>query len=135
MVYVGTRQYKYGRMKMSHMASDTLYELHEMAQAIGVDRKHFQDKPGKPHYDICQKMKRKAMELGAKEVDDRELIKLYRNMKTGVPFSEFGAFCTWLDDNGWYQVNDFEFDNSESPNSCFRASIEGLYLQYFESKK
>lgn len=66
-------------MIMSHMAADTLVELHEMADQIGVNRKHFQDKPGKPHYDICQQMKRKAIELGAKEVDDRELIRLYRS--------------------------------------------------------
>lgn len=79
MVYIGTRKYKYGRMLMSHMAADTLEELHEMADLIGVNRKHFQDKPGKPHYDICQKMKQKAIELGAKEVDDRELIRLYRS--------------------------------------------------------
>lgn len=79
MVYIGTRKYPYVRMIMSHMAADTLVELHEMADQIGVNRKHFQDKPGKPHYDICQQMKRKAIELGAKEVDDRELIRLYRS--------------------------------------------------------
>lgn len=63
---------------MSHMAADTLEELHEMAQAIGVDKRHFQDKPGKPHYDICKEMKVKALRLGAKEVNDRELIRLYQ---------------------------------------------------------
>jgi hypothetical protein len=51
-VYVGTREYKYGRMLMSHMAADTLEELHQMAKNVGVAKRHFQDKQGKPHYDI-----------------------------------------------------------------------------------
>lgn len=80
MVYIGTRKYKYGRMLMSHMAADTLEELHEMADHIGVNRKYFQNKPGKPHYDICQQMKVKAIEFGAKEVNDRELIRLYQKV-------------------------------------------------------
>lgn len=79
MVYVGKREYKYGRMIMSHMAADTLAELHDMAQRIGIEKRHFQDKIGKPHYDICKQNKTKAIELGAIEVDDREFIKLYRS--------------------------------------------------------
>ena len=80
MVYIGTREYKYGRMIMSHMAADTLEELHVMAANIGVSRKHFQDKKGKPHYDVCKQNKIKAIELGAKEVNDREIIKLYQEL-------------------------------------------------------
>jgi len=78
MVYVGKRYWKYGRMLMSHMAADTLDELHQMAKSIGVDKRHFQDKEGKPHYDICKQNKFKAIELGAIEVDDRKIIELYR---------------------------------------------------------
>jgi len=78
MVYVGTREYRYGRMIMSHMAADTLDELHDMAKNIGVNGTHFQDKKGKPHYDICKQNKMKAIQLGAQEVDDRKLIELYR---------------------------------------------------------
>ena len=80
MVYVGKNEYKYRRMIMSHMAADTLEELHEMAQAVGVVKKHFQNKKGKPHYDICKQMKQKAIELGAIEVRDRELILLFRRL-------------------------------------------------------
>lgn len=50
MVYIGTKKYPYGRMIMSHMIADSLEELHEMADHLGI-RKYFQDKPGKPHYD------------------------------------------------------------------------------------
>ena len=79
MVYVGKREYKYGRMIMSHMVADSLDELHEMADKIGVNRRHFQDKPNKPHYDICKANKKKVIELGALEVDDRLIIEMFRN--------------------------------------------------------
>lgn len=78
MVYVGTREYKYGRMIMSHMVADTLDELHKMANNIGIARKHFQNKKGKPHYDICKQNKLKAIELGANEVNDRKIIEVLR---------------------------------------------------------
>lgn len=80
MVYVGSREYKYGRMIMSHMAADTLEELHQMAEAIGVKRIHFQNKKDKPHYDVCKQNKKKAVELGAIEVNDRQIIELYRRL-------------------------------------------------------
>lgn len=79
MVYVGKMEYRYGRMIMSHMAADTLEELHEMAKNIGVSNRHFQNKPGKPHYDVCKQNKAKAIELGAAEVDDRKIIELYQS--------------------------------------------------------
>lgn len=75
-ILVGTREYKYRGMIMSHMVSESLVELHRMARIIDVDRKHFQDKKGKPHYDISKGKKKLAMKYGAKEVDDREIIKL-----------------------------------------------------------
>lgn len=80
MVYVGKREYKLGRMTMSHMAADTLEELHLMAERLGI-RHHFQNKQGKPHYDICKQTKAIALELGAKEVDDREIIQLFDRLK------------------------------------------------------
>ena len=78
MIYVGTKEYKYGRMIMSHMAADTLEELHQMAESIGVAKRHFQNKKGKPHYDICKQNKQKAIVLGAIEISDKKIIELYR---------------------------------------------------------
>lgn len=74
-VYVGILEFPYGRMLMSHMGSPDLEALHKMAQAIGVKRKWFQDHKAHPHYDICKQMKQKAIELGAIEVSDKELIR------------------------------------------------------------
>ncbi len=76
MILIGRREYKLGRMKMSHMVSDDIEQLHRMAYAIGVDRRHFQNKDGKPHYDVCKQNKLLAIKLGAKEVDEREIIEL-----------------------------------------------------------
>jgi hypothetical protein len=67
-------------MKMSHMMADTLDELHEMADKIGVNRKWFQDRKDK-HYDVCQSKKQRALELGAVLVSDRELISKFRLKK------------------------------------------------------
>lgn len=80
MVYVGKNKYKVGRMIMSHMAADTLEELHKMADRIGVHRRHFQNKPGKPHYDVCSKKKKQAIEAGAKLVSDKEIVRLFNRL-------------------------------------------------------
>lgn len=80
MVYVGTRKYRFGRLILSHMAADTIEELHATADKIGVARQHFQ--AGKrPHYDVCQSKKTLAVKHGAKMVNDRELISLYSRIK------------------------------------------------------
>lgn len=79
MVYVGTMEWPFRRMIMFHMATDSdLEELHLMADAIGINRKWFQNKgqdKNYPHYDICKSKKKLALEAGAKEVNDREIIK------------------------------------------------------------
>lgn len=67
---------QFGRMKMSHMIADTLDELNEMADKIGVARKWIQhEKMGKGwvHYDIAMSARAKAVENGAIELTLREL--------------------------------------------------------------
>lgn len=77
MVYVGTREYKFGRLKLSHMIADNLEELHEMANKLGCS-KWFQNEGKYPHYDVSKSNKKKAVELGAKLVNDRDLINVLR---------------------------------------------------------
>lgn len=81
-VIVGPAIYPYGRMVMCHMLSKDLDALHRMAEAIGVKRKWFQDKPGRtPHYDICKSKRAKAVRLGAVEggrEQEREVILHFR---------------------------------------------------------
>lgn len=73
-VYVDAPIWGYGRMVMCHMLADTREELDAMADAIGVQRKWIQH-PGTPkeHYDVCKSKRAKAVELGAIELDVREM--------------------------------------------------------------
>jgi hypothetical protein len=68
-VYVDSYNIKFRNMIMVHMLADTVTELHDMADKIGINRKWFQDKPhDTPHYDICLTKKALAIKLGAIEV-------------------------------------------------------------------
>lgn len=80
-VYIDKARISYRGMKMSHMIADSLFELHAMAVKLKV-RKHFQDKPGKPHYDVCEKNRLLAIKLGAISVTRQELIEKLRPFKT-----------------------------------------------------
>ena len=81
MVYVDTAQNKYGRMKMCHMLADTMKELHEMADKIGIQRKWFQANSSTPHYDICQSKRLLAIENGAIEANRYAVVRLIRKYR------------------------------------------------------
>lgn len=51
---------------MCHMLADTLDELHDMADKLGISRKHFQSKSRYPHYDICRSKHQEALKLSSK---------------------------------------------------------------------
>lgn len=74
-VYVDQERNQFGRMVMCHMWADTLPELHEMAQAIGMDRAWFQPLSF-PHYDVSLSRRERAIALGAVEVDRRQGVAL-----------------------------------------------------------
>jgi len=77
-VYVDDMKAKYGRMIMCHMMADTLEELHEMADKIGIKRKWFQNHKKYPHYDISKAKRKLAVEFGSKEMSARDLVKMMR---------------------------------------------------------
>lgn len=55
-----------------HLQADTLEELHEFAGRLGLRRKWFQSKPGRPendHYDLGSMGRRRALEFGAIDED------------------------------------------------------------------
>jgi len=62
-----------------HMVADSIEELHVFADKLGINRQRFQDKPFRPHYDLRPRTRRKAVELGAKEVQRRELMLVLKN--------------------------------------------------------
>jgi hypothetical protein len=76
-VYVDDMRKPYGRMVMCHMGADTLEELHEMADKIGVERRHFQG----DHYDICRAKRGWAVRAGAVQITQREMVRIVRRRK------------------------------------------------------
>lgn len=81
-VYIDNIDHPYGRMIMNHMVADSQEELILMAEKIGVNRKWIQDKgTNREHFDVCLSAKKKAISLGAIEIDMRELAEMTRNRK------------------------------------------------------
>jgi hypothetical protein len=58
-----------------HMQADTIEELHAMADRLGLERRWFQSRPGKPwhdHYDLTQRRRKQAIQMGAIPLTWRE---------------------------------------------------------------
>lgn len=66
-VYVDDVAHKFGRMVMCHMWADTVEELLEMADRIGVQRKWLQQPPKASwvHFDVSITKKKQAIQAGA----------------------------------------------------------------------
>lgn len=83
-VYVDNMRAQYGRMVMCHMAADSTAELNAMADAIGVDRRWLQHAgTWREHYDICLTKRAAAVQRGAVEVSQRELVQRMRARRVG----------------------------------------------------
>jgi len=78
-VYVDNARIPFGRMLMCHMLADTESELHEMARAIGVARRHYQG----DHYDVCLSKQREAIKRGARLVGSREIATVRKRLREG----------------------------------------------------
>ncbi|MCK5614861.1 DUF4031 domain-containing protein [Candidatus Pacearchaeota archaeon] len=79
-VYVDKPFAQYRGMHMCHMMADTLDELHEMADKIGVKRKWFQPLSS-PHYDIAKSKRALAIRYGAIEADRNKIVELIRKWR------------------------------------------------------
>ncbi len=69
-------------MIMCHMIADTLDELHDMADLLGLRRNWFQPWSS-PHYDLTLFRREKAIELGAIILGRREFVKKLREIRSG----------------------------------------------------
>lgn len=78
MTYVDDFNAPYGRMTMCHMMSNTIEELHAMADKIGIARKWFQNHEYK-HYDICLSKKKLAIKYGAIEITARDMVAKFKH--------------------------------------------------------
>lgn len=64
-----------------HLLADTVGELHEFAGLLGLKRAWFQRDP-RPHYDLVESNRKKAVRLGAKEISLRQLAEFLKRTKT-----------------------------------------------------
>lgn len=64
-----------------HLLADTLAELHEMAERIGLKRAWFQDKRSGKHYDLTPGKRAAAVASGAVELDDKGFISKLRELR------------------------------------------------------
>lgn len=56
----------------SHLTADTLDELHELAQRIGLKREWFQPHIYAPHYDLVESRRKRALAAGAVFMPQRQ---------------------------------------------------------------
>jgi len=70
-----TKRWRYTRA--CHLFADTIEELHEFANLIGLRRGWFEDK-NPPHYDLTVNKRRAALRDGAIEITDRQVVELCR---------------------------------------------------------
>jgi hypothetical protein len=70
--------------RWSHLTADNSDELHAFASQLGLPRRAFQSKPGKPmfdHYDVTEELREKAVTLGAVPLSWREAARLRRSRR------------------------------------------------------
>ncbi len=79
-VYVDKESNPFGRMVMCHMMADTLKELFEMSDKIGMRRQWFQPRSF-PHFDLSKSRRSMAVNLGAIEMDRRETVDLMNRVR------------------------------------------------------
>jgi hypothetical protein len=73
--------------RFCHLLADTREELHEMAEALGVPHRFFQDHPWRWHHDLPEPLREKALELGARELTLHEVGALLRRRKAELRMS------------------------------------------------
>lgn len=89
-VFVDSARNALGRMKMCHMIADTLEELHEMAEKIGMQRSWFQGEASFPHYDVSLTRRGKAVRLGAVELERRGMALKIRELRNAEEYFHYG---------------------------------------------
>ena len=68
----------------THLVGDSLEELHEFAQRVGLRREWFQDHPRHPHYDLTTwRMARKVIKAGVRLVSPKNLMKVSKEVRCG----------------------------------------------------
>ncbi len=75
MVYVDQLR-KYGSRYWCHMTADAEEELHRFARALGIERRWYQNKGYKWHYDLDPVRRELAVRRGAQQIHTRAMVRL-----------------------------------------------------------
>ena len=74
-ILVDTARWPFRGRRWAHLVSDQSYdELHAFARRLGVPRRAFE----RDHYDIPERVRRRALEMGAEPVESRDLVRRLR---------------------------------------------------------
>ncbi|AVI86951.1 MULTISPECIES: DUF4031 domain-containing protein [Pseudomonas syringae group] len=80
-VYVDSEDIRWKGRVWCHLVADSLDELHSFAARLGLHRNWFQSESFYPHYDVTLSVKARAMILGAKHADRRQIIGCCKQMR------------------------------------------------------
>jgi hypothetical protein len=79
MLYVDRRPHKKYKFIGHLVSSESIAELQEFAEKIGLKPSWFQDKIGRPHYDLIgSRMIEKAIDSGAMLIASRDIVRVLR---------------------------------------------------------
>ena len=76
-VYVDEPLWEHRGRMWCHLTADTVDELHAFAQRLGLPRRAFQSRPGRPwvdHYDLPETWRPLAIERGAVPLTFRDAV-------------------------------------------------------------
>lgn len=65
-----------------HLVADSVEELQTFARKLRLHRSWFQDKSEMPHYDLTDRMRSRAILLGAIECDRKKIFELIRKNRS-----------------------------------------------------
>ena len=121
---------------MCHMLADSDDELHEMADRIGVNRRHWQAPPkvSTSHYDITQSKRALAVKAGAIEVTVQEMAAMAASRRVrgfmGHPAQAIGWYMAYRAEQRPTQALLDEASRSASKASNKAADSEQLMLSF-----
>lgn len=78
-VCIQTRSWPYTHA--CHLVADSVEELQAFALLMGLHHSWFQNKPELPHYDLTTRMRKKAVRMGAFQVNRKKFLKLMKKYR------------------------------------------------------
>ena len=92
-VYVDDEQIPWRGKLWCHLVAESLDELHEFADRLGLRRSWFQSNSVYPHYDVTMSVRERALALGATMGDRRTIIVCAKQLKVQLHQQREGAIA------------------------------------------